>query len=179
MTDDGTRRRYDYEIGNKDIGFLSITDDGANQTYSFTRGDSDIDYLHLSDDGKTQKYELATFKHDVLNSKAGASTEPQTDGYGEYNLSLADTDALHLTAKTSDTEHPEADGGRTGSWDVWTQIYGARTHAGSTDSDLWVGYIGTHYYLNDQTIVGLWHSWIPQKVRAQPRTRGQKVQAGL
>lgn len=43
---------------------------------------------------------------------------------------------------------------RTGSWDVWTQVYGARSIAGDSKSTLWVGYAGGHIFVSPDLMVG-------------------------
>ncbi|WP_156892501.1 autotransporter outer membrane beta-barrel domain-containing protein [Salaquimonas pukyongi] len=39
-------------------------------------------------------------------------------------------------------------------YDIWTEIYGARSAAGDAESSLWVGYLGAHYFLTPNLIVG-------------------------
>ena len=45
--------------------------------------------------------------------------------------------------------------GKSGTWDIWTEIYGSRSSAGDSQSSLWVGYLGLHYFVNDFNAVGL------------------------
>ena len=42
-----------------------------------------------------------------------------------------------------------------GMWDVWAEIYGSTSSAGNTDSSLWVGYLGAHYFTSENTLVGI------------------------
>jgi outer membrane autotransporter protein len=39
-------------------------------------------------------------------------------------------------------------------YDVWTQLYGSHAEAGGSKSNLWVGYLGAHYFVAKDTIVG-------------------------
>lgn len=39
-------------------------------------------------------------------------------------------------------------------YDVWMEIYGAQGTSGSSDSSLWVGYLGAHYFVTPDLIVG-------------------------
>lgn len=39
-------------------------------------------------------------------------------------------------------------------YDVWTQLYGSRSKAGGSNSSVWVGYLGAHYFVTSETIVG-------------------------
>lgn len=39
-------------------------------------------------------------------------------------------------------------------FDVWTEIYGSTSQNGASDSDLWVGYFGTHYFISPDLLVG-------------------------
>ena len=47
------------------------------------------------------------------------------------------------------------DASRAGSWDIRTEIHGARSSAGSADSDFWVGYVGVHKFVTDDMLIGL------------------------
>jgi len=44
---------------------------------------------------------------------------------------------------------------RAGTWDVWTEIYGSSSNSGASDSSLWVGYLGAHYFIDDNTLFGV------------------------
>lgn len=44
---------------------------------------------------------------------------------------------------------------RTGSWDVWTEIYGSSSSSETSESQLLVGYLGAHYFISDDVLVGL------------------------
>lgn len=44
--------------------------------------------------------------------------------------------------------------GETHNFDIWTEIYGSSSRAGSADSDFWVGYFGAHYFVSPEMIVG-------------------------
>ncbi len=44
---------------------------------------------------------------------------------------------------------------RTGSWDIWAEIYGSMSSAGASESTLWVGYVGAHIFVSPDTIVGI------------------------
>ena len=44
---------------------------------------------------------------------------------------------------------------RTGDWDIWTEIYGARGSSGTSDSSLWVGYVGAHVFISADMLVGI------------------------
>lgn len=39
-------------------------------------------------------------------------------------------------------------------YDMWVQVFGAKAHAGDTDSTLWVGYAGGHQFINENLIIG-------------------------
>ncbi|MEH6726685.1 MAG: autotransporter domain-containing protein, partial [Hyphomicrobiales bacterium] len=39
-------------------------------------------------------------------------------------------------------------------YDIWTQIYGSTTHAGDSDSSFWIGYLGAHYFVTPDMIIG-------------------------
>ena len=43
----------------------------------------------------------------------------------------------------------------TGGWTIWSQGYGLRANSSSTDSTFKIGYLGAHYYLDDQTKIGI------------------------
>jgi hypothetical protein len=39
-------------------------------------------------------------------------------------------------------------------FDIWTEINGAKSSAGDSDASLWVGYLGAHFFLSGDLIVG-------------------------
>lgn len=39
-------------------------------------------------------------------------------------------------------------------YDVWVQVHGAKSEAGTSDSSLWVGYLGGHVFLNPNLLIG-------------------------
>ena len=45
--------------------------------------------------------------------------------------------------------------GRTGTWDIWTEIYSSRSNSGASNSKFGIGYVGAHYFLNEHTLVGV------------------------
>ncbi len=44
---------------------------------------------------------------------------------------------------------------RQGTWDIWTEVYGSMSSSGASDTTLWVGYLGTHYFVSPNMIIGL------------------------
>lgn len=61
----------------------------------------------------------------------------------------ADAPDVEPVAATSPASMPP-----TRRFDIWTQIYGARSSAGDARSSLWIGYFGAHYFVNDNTVIG-------------------------
>lgn len=47
-----------------------------------------------------------------------------------------------------------ANDNRTGNFDVWTQLHAANTNAGNVTNKLWLGYMGAHYFLSEDMLVG-------------------------
>ncbi|MBL4645138.1 MAG: autotransporter outer membrane beta-barrel domain-containing protein [Rhizobiales bacterium] len=39
-------------------------------------------------------------------------------------------------------------------WDAWVQLYGAHSENGNVSTDFWVGYVGAHYFVTSDVIVG-------------------------
>ena len=97
---------------------------------------------------------------------ASAIAENRISSAFEASQSSPNTSANHLgySADTKQTENsqdtptisyaavPES---RAGTYDIWTEIYGSRSNAGTSDSNFWVGYVGTHYFIDDSTLVGI------------------------
>lgn len=44
---------------------------------------------------------------------------------------------------------------RANTYDIWTQIYGSRVSADTSQSSFWVGYLGAHYFLSENMLMGV------------------------
>lgn len=44
---------------------------------------------------------------------------------------------------------------RANTYDIWTQIYGSRVFADTSESSFWVGYLGAHYFLSENMLLGV------------------------
>lgn len=70
-------------------------------------------------------------------------------------------DAHNALTFAAETPHAAYGGGSAGNgymptrkYDIWTQIYGSTTHAGDSDSSFWIGYLGAHYFVTPDMIIG-------------------------
>ena len=86
---------------------------------------------------------------------SNTSTHPlkKTSSNAAPGNALAFTDNNSTSQKSENTEAGIIS--RAGSWDVWTEIYGATSNSGNSDSSLWVGYLGAHYFTSDKSLIGL------------------------
>lgn len=50
--------------------------------------------------------------------------------------------------------HKVFDATQTRNYDIWTEIYGARGTSEGSDSSFWLGYIGAHYILSPNLLIG-------------------------
>lgn len=112
---------------------------GRSQTSAFLYGQS----VPNDADGVAQT--SATFKKP--NSGAGRETDAlELDTEEQVYGSSAGAQEVDSTSQLAQA--------RERGYDMWVQVYGAKTHAGNSDSTLWVGYAGAHGFVNDNLIVG-------------------------
>ena len=57
------------------------------------------------------------------------------------------------TSETINHQHLNQD--RSGTWDVWSQFHSSRSTLGNANSTQNVGYLGTHYFLSNESLVGI------------------------
>ena len=110
---------------------LEATTDGVNLGFSTSR--SRILAAQNQADAQNLNQNTASSDDNIQLALASTNEEPVQTGYGYSNA----------------TE------GRTGTYDVWTELYGSKTNADTSDSSYWVGYAGGHYFINEQILVGV------------------------
>ncbi|MCB1385972.1 MAG: DUF11 domain-containing protein [Nitratireductor sp.] len=84
------------------------------------------------------------------------ATAPKNDA--EAGATLAE----RMAPEASESGVYAADAGNLGAYaampqrryDIWTEIHGARASAGDTDSSYWVGYLGGHYFVSPDFLIG-------------------------
>lgn len=66
--------------------------------------------------------------------------------------------ALTFAAETPNVAHSGDLAGNgympTRKYDIWTQIYGSTTSAGDSDNSFWIGFLGAHYFITPDMIIG-------------------------
>jgi len=77
-------------------------------------------------------------------TSAALGNDPSTSGDQTYAADLGDG----VEDMGSYTAMPDR------RYDIWTEIYGATSTAGDAESSLWVGYLGAHYFLTPDLIIG-------------------------
>jgi len=83
-------------------------------------------------------------------------TVSDTGHYGSGYVSADNTAKPVGAANTFDTPSGhQSVPTRTGTWDIWTEIYGSGAKTGSADSSLWLGYLGAHYFTAENHLVGV------------------------
>ena len=106
-----------------------------------------------------------------INSAFGPTSvlrQAQGEGNGVVRADASTNTHANLlgyAADTKQTDEPSddtlavgyssSDESRAGSWDVWTQVYGSRSKAGTSKNTFWIGYVGAHYFIDDNTLVGI------------------------
>jgi hypothetical protein len=68
-------------------------------------------------------------------------------------LGVNSTDALSEEEQLAAQAYNGSD--RTGSWDVWTQINGAKSSQTNIDSEFWSANFGTHYFISNDVLIGM------------------------
>lgn len=106
---------------------------------------------------------LARQASDLPGSSVSTSSSLPSQSYGLGGDTLDLESGADLIAKQRQAADAVIDeegnvlapASRAGTFDVWTEIYGSNTNAGSSDSTLWVGYLGAHYFIDDNTLFGV------------------------
>jgi hypothetical protein len=118
------------------LGFLDGTNlngGGPLGNLGFSTSRSRILAAQNQVDAQNLNQNTASSDDNIQLALASANEEPAQTGYGYSNAAES----------------------RTGTYDVWTELYGSKTNAGTSDSSYWVGYVGGHYFINEQTLVGV------------------------
>lgn len=165
--------RANHILGNQpDIaGFV----DGTN-----TAGGGELGFLGINANEEGMELAFSTSRSKVLASMQ-ANRVKTLDGYADRlsgqqvdkrinHAFVAEDESTTYALQKTDSEAGEETGvssygqggdqadhsiGRAGTWDIWTEIYGSRTTAGTSDSSLWVGYFGLHTFVTDHMLVGV------------------------
>ncbi|MDF2370677.1 MAG: autotransporter outer membrane beta-barrel domain-containing protein [Rhizobiaceae bacterium] len=108
--------------------------------------------------------DLSGFLTGANRSGGGSPGNLQLNGNEEsmnlaFSSSLSQLNPVFSEQSTSAFGAPQPVGQTHGpgigrKFDVWTEIYGSTSQNGTTDSDLWVGYFGTHYFISPDLLVG-------------------------
>lgn len=69
---------------------------------------------------------------------------------------------------------------RVGTYDVWTQLFGSRASQGESETSSWVSYLGTHYFVAKNTLVGFlgqfdWSEEVNSSAKSKANGRGWMV----
>jgi len=125
------------------IGFL----EGTNSD-----GGGPLGYLAVN--GNDDSIELA-FSSSL--SKVDRARAESLQQFATRGVSDADN-ALTFAAETPNVAYGGDLAGNgympTRKYDIWTQIYGSTTSAGDSDSSFWIGYLGAHYFVTPDMIIG-------------------------
>lgn len=124
--------------GGGSLGALDGSADAYNQVFTFSTSGSRI----LSGANRTV---ADAFK--VLDLQGG--NKDKTDG------STAALGYAKANSEGADVSDAILKKDRSGTWDIWTRIYGARSKINGSESIFGVGYLGAHYFLSSNTMIGL------------------------
>ena len=98
---------------------------------------------------------METYSHQVVEDANdavlayGQEEEPLLTPSEMVLRAAAVEEAQAASTKSGETES------RIGTWDVWMEVYGSRTNANTSTSTLWVGYVGAHYFVQENMIIGV------------------------
>jgi len=113
----------------------------------------------LSPDTSNDPLSVFTRQKEEPSQSTNAST--QSYGLGGDTLDLQSGADLIANQRQAADAVIDDDGNaltqtsRAGTYDVWTEIYGSNTNAGTSESRLWVAYLGAHYFVDDNTLFGV------------------------
>ncbi len=115
--------------GGGPLGYLGINGNDDNMDFSFSSSLSKVDRARAE-----SLQQLATRRVSDAHSALTFAAEAPNAAYGE---GLAGNGYMP-----------------TRKYDIWTQIYGSTTSAGDSDSTFWIGYLGAHYFVTPDMIIG-------------------------
>lgn len=149
--------------GGGPLGLLAIDGNEAGMTLAFATSRSK--FLSGMAQGRVnQAFDTSSSANSPPSSvmhytqDANAGVEALNKAQVEIDDAVLDEVEENLVQFGDRQEAAEAYGtvaDRTGDWDVWTEIYGARGSSGTSDSSLWVGYVGAHVFISADTLVGI------------------------
>ena len=146
--------------GGGPLGFLAINGNEGSQNVRFATSRSKI--LAARDGGSSAETSLisptAQQRIDAAFGQPEATDlAKNVDGHLLGFAPAEDGKAIAAADDGTTLGFGEADGAaaaRAGTWDLWTELYGARSNADTTTSSLWVGYVGVHYFVDNNNVVG-------------------------
>ncbi|MEH6740603.1 MAG: autotransporter outer membrane beta-barrel domain-containing protein [Sulfitobacter sp.] len=125
------------------IGYL----DGTNSS-----GGGPLGYLGINgnDDGSTVAFSSSLSKMDRARAESleRLATRRVSDAYDALSFAAEPPNAT-FGADLANNSHRS-----TRKFDIWTEIYGSTTNSGDNDSFFWVGYLGAHYFVTRDLIIG-------------------------
>lgn len=129
--------------------------DGSN-----LNGGGPLGNLGLNANDGGVNFGFSTSRSRILAAQNQPESQNQGQNLTENTASSNDNIQLALASEGEETDqtgygYGNAADSRAGTYDVWTELYGSKTNAGASDSSYWVGYVGGHYFINEQTLVGV------------------------
>ncbi|MEM7215676.1 MAG: choice-of-anchor D domain-containing protein [Pseudomonadota bacterium] len=106
---------------------------------------------NLNVNGNEEGFTLAftTSRSTILASQTNARLAQAFNG-------LEDADAASQAHSQTSAFATEDDViGREGTYDLWLQVHGTQANSGTSDSSLWVGYVGAHTFVTDHMLFGI------------------------
>ena len=137
------------------LGSLDINSNEQNLALAFSTSRSKI--LAARDRTSAQVQDRIETSHNGVNGLYENNSVPASDVslLSQYSSELENDRTLTgLSLQPREDEQGFAPS-RTGSWDVWTEIYGSVSNSDTISSSLWVGYLGAHYFISENQLVGV------------------------
>ncbi|MEM8651823.1 MAG: Ig-like domain-containing protein, partial [Pseudomonadota bacterium] len=136
------------------LGSLNVNSNEQNLALAFSTSRSKI--LAARDSASTQVQDRIETSHAGINGSfenlSGGSERSLVSQYSsESENDRALTDAGQQTFDEEQSLAPS----RSGTWDVWTEIYGSVSNSDTVSSSLWVGYLGAHYFISENQLLGI------------------------
>ena len=125
------------------IGFLEGTNSGGGGPLGYLAVNGNDDSIELAFSSSLSKVDRAR-----AESLQQLATRRVSDAHN----------ALTFAAETPNVAYGGDLAGNgympTRKYDIWTQIYGSTTSAGDSDNSFWIGYLGAHYFVTPDMIIG-------------------------
>ena len=133
--------------GGGPLGNLGINGNENGQTFAFSTSRSKI---LTALNGKAGVYAASRIRSSFSLPDKAKPTTSHRGVKGETGSAV-----YALDGDVDQLGRSENNQSRKGTYDVWMELYGARSNSGTAESSFWVGYGGAHYFVGENSLIGV------------------------